>query len=74
MVRFQIPNVFVFPLNISIFLILILKLFRRGIGGIPSSRLGLKSGRAGSLAAGATAGDDSSIQDGSSLDGEESEK
>lgn len=47
---------------------------RRGLGGIPSSRLGLKSGRAGSLAAGAATGDDSSIQDESSLDGEESEK
>ncbi len=48
---------------------------RRGIGALPSARLGLKSGRA-NLAGGASglAGDDSSVQDESSLDGEESEK
>ena len=44
---------------------------RRGLGALPSSRLGMKSGRS---AAAGLAGDDSSVQDESSLDGEESEK
>ena len=44
---------------------------RRGLGGLPTR---LIKGRAGSVQAGSGAADDSSLQDESSLDGEESEK
>lgn len=44
---------------------------RRGLGGLPSR---LIKGRAGSVQSGSAGADDGSLQDESSLDGEENEK
>ena len=46
--------------------------FRRGIGGLPT-RL-IKGGRAGSVQSGSAGADAESLQDESSLDGEENDK
>ena len=54
-----------------IFLTFCLYFFRRGLGGLPTR---LIKGRAGSVQSGSAGADDGSLQDESSLDGEENEK